>query len=73
MKWFLINLNKDEKSKKKPVTKMEQLKCMCACVCACVCVYMTRLQWQFNEFENLETNYTQAEPEFHKINPIKYR
>lgn len=59
--------------KKKPVTKMEQLKCMCACVCACVCVYMTRLWWQFNEFENLETNYTQAEPEFHKINPMKHK
>ena len=52
---------------------MEQLKCLCACVCAYVCVCMTRLWWQFNEFENLVTNYTQAEPEFHKINPMKYR
>ena len=52
---------------------MEQLKCLCACVCAYVCVCMTRLWWQFNEFENLVTNYTQAEPEFHKIDPMKYK
>lgn len=57
------------KGVKNIVTKMEQLNCMCACVC----VYMTRLWWQFNEFENLETNYTQAEPEFHKINPMKHK
>ena len=57
------------KGVKNIVTKMEQLNCMCSFVF----VYMTRLWWQFNEFENLETNYTQAEPEFHKINPMKHK